>query len=54
LRASKPGLKVVFISGYSAESGGLGPGLRPGEGAFIQKPCPPERLLEIVRHSLDG
>jgi PAS domain S-box-containing protein len=54
LRASKPGLKVVYTSGYSAESGGLESEPRPDEGAFIQKPCPPERLLEIVRLSLDG
>ena len=54
LRASKPGLKVVFISGYAAEAGGLASEPQPGEGLLIQKPCAPERLLEIVRHCLDG
>ncbi len=54
LRASKPGLKVVYVSGYPAGSGGLESEPQPGEGRFIQKPCPPERLLEVVRQCLDG
>jgi PAS domain S-box-containing protein len=52
LRASRPGLKVLFMSGYTddqlrndAEAGGAG--------AFIQKPFAPTRLAATVREILD-
>jgi nitrogen-specific signal transduction histidine kinase len=46
-------LKVIFTSGYSAEIVKRGLALQPGE-RFIQKPCPPQELLEILRHCLDS
>jgi len=45
--------KVIFTSGYSAEILKRGLALQPGE-RFIQKPCPPQELLEILRQCLDS
>ena len=53
LQAEQPGLKVIFISGYSAEIAGQELQLRAGE-KFLQKPFAPDRLLEIIRQSLDS
>ncbi len=53
LRKEKPGLKVVFSSGYSTEIAGRELKLQPGQG-FVQKPSPPDQLLETVRKTLDG
>ncbi len=52
LRSERPGLKVIFTSGYSAEFAGRELELRPGEN-FLQKPCAPDELLETVRRCLD-
>ncbi len=52
LRSKKPGLKVLFTSGYSAAIAGRELKLEPGQ-RFLQKPCPPEQLLETVRDCLD-
>jgi CheY-like chemotaxis protein len=52
LRSKQPDLKVVFISGYSAEIAGRELQLRDGEN-FIQKPFATSHLLEIIRQSLD-
>ena len=55
LRAQRPGLKVIFMSGYSAEALGgdtdffLGPG-----SVFIHKPCPAGALIRSVRQCLDA
>jgi PAS domain S-box-containing protein len=53
LRADRPGLKVLFLSGYSDEAiehqGVLGVGC-----AFIQKPCSPKELTRRVRELLAG
>jgi CheY-like chemotaxis protein len=46
-------LKVIFTSGYSAEIVKRGLALQPGE-RFIQKPCPPQELLEVLRRCLDS
>jgi hypothetical protein len=46
-------LKVIFTSRYSAEIVKRGLALQPGE-RFIQKPWPPQELLEILRHCLDS
>ena len=46
-------LKVIFTSGYSTEIVKRGLVLQAGE-RFIQKPCPPQELLEILRHCLDS
>jgi two-component system, cell cycle sensor histidine kinase and response regulator CckA len=53
LQTQKPGLKVVFTSGYSADIAGRELKLRAGQN-FVQKPCPPRRLLEVVRDCLDS
>ena len=53
LRAEKPGLKVVFSSGYSAEIAGRELKLADGEN-FLQKPFTSDVLLETVRRALDG
>jgi len=53
IQAEKPGLKVIFTSGYSPEIAGRELELRSGEN-FLQKPCSPDQLLETVRRCLDG
>ncbi|HWQ37106.1 MAG TPA: PAS domain S-box protein [Burkholderiales bacterium] len=53
LRAERPGLKVIFMSGYSAAVAEREAGVRDGEN-FLQKPFPAERLLETVRRCLDA
>jgi PAS domain S-box-containing protein len=53
LQEKKPGLKVIFASGYSSEMAGRELALQPGQN-FIQKPCSPSELLELVRRSLDS
>ena len=53
LQAKQPRLKVVFISGYSAEIAGRELQLNSGEN-FIQKPFTTEQLLTTLRRSLDG
>ena len=52
LRELHPGLKFIFTSGYSAEIAGRQPQLRSGEN-FLQKPFPPDQLLDLIRRSLD-
>jgi CheY-like chemotaxis protein len=47
----QPHLRVIYSSGYSADTGGKDFQLRPGE-AFIQKPYPTETLLETIRRCL--
>jgi two-component system cell cycle sensor histidine kinase/response regulator CckA len=53
LWAERPQLKVIFTSGYSAEVVGKDFVLRPGI-HYLQKPYPPNRLAEKVRHCLDS
>ena len=53
LQSEKPGLKVVYMSGYSLET--IEGGLELGAGHnFIQKPFAPELLLRTLRHTLDA
>lgn len=52
LQQDKPQLKVVFASGYSAEVAGRQIALQLGEN-FLQKPFPPDQLLETIRRCLD-
>ena len=52
LRAERPGLKVVFVSGYSPDSMELGAELNEVT-LFLQKPYLPERLLQSLRQVLD-
>ena len=52
LRREKPALKVVLTSGYANES--IGEQFRPPAGMhFIQKPYPPQALVQSLRDALD-
>lgn len=53
LQGDRPDLKVIYLSGYSADLLGQGSGLRLGEN-FLQKPVSPVHLLELIRRQLDG
>ena len=53
MQAEQPRLKVVFISGYSAEIAGRELQLHGGDN-FVQKPFTTEQLLGTLRRSLDG
>ena len=53
LRAEKETLKVIYTSGYSAEFAGRQIELREGDN-FLQKPSPPDQILETVRRCLDA
>jgi signal transduction histidine kinase len=52
LQTEKPGLKVIFTSGYSTGIAGRELELQRGE-RFVQKPMRPEQLLDAVRAALD-
>jgi len=54
LRAQKPLLKVILMSGHSAESLGKEKEFFQQSGThFLQKPCRTDTLLQTVRKSLD-
>ena len=53
LQASRPGLKVIFTSGYSADLAGRELVIEEGRN-FLQKPYSIHQLLDVVRRSLDG
>ena len=52
LTARKPGLKVIYTSGYAGESLSLHPPLEPGRN-FMRKPFSLQVLAETVRRRLD-
>jgi two-component system, cell cycle sensor histidine kinase and response regulator CckA len=53
LRSSRPGLRVVLMSGYAAQTAGQLEDL--GAGAlYIQKPFAADALLRVVREALDS
>jgi CheY-like chemotaxis protein len=53
LRAQRPGLRVIYMSGYTGDVAGRD--LRLHEGVnFLQKPFGPTALLDCVRASLDA
>jgi PAS domain S-box-containing protein len=52
LRQRKPGLKVVYTSGYSPEI--VGKSFSQGDTAFLQKPYQPPQLAQRVRETLDA
>jgi FixJ family two-component response regulator len=55
LRASRPRLKVILMSGYSADVVGKDTEFfRRTKTYFIQKPCSARVLLETVRACLDA
>ncbi len=52
LRASRPDLQVVFITGYTHQASVVG---EPnGEGSYLAKPCSPDQLLARVREVLSA
>jgi two-component system, cell cycle sensor histidine kinase and response regulator CckA len=54
LWSQRPGLRVVFMSGYSAEVVGKNTEfIRRTRSYFLQKPCSSQGLLETVRRCLD-
>lgn len=52
LRQRKPGLKVIYTSGYTA--GVVGGEAGCGDALFLQKPYRPPALAELVRQCLDA
>lgn len=53
LRKSRPALRVVFMSGYSADT--VSEMIPPEElGRYLQKPFSPGELLRVVRDALDS
>ena len=55
LWAQRPALKVIFMSGYSADVAGKNTEfLRRTKSYFLQKPCPSPTLIKTVRRCLDG
>jgi len=53
LKAQNPGLKVIFTTGYSSEL--MGKDFQIKEGVnFLQKPYPPQKLVETVRNGLEA
>ena len=54
LRRDRPGLKVMFMSGYSAEVVGKDTEFfRRTRSHFLHKPCSPATLVQTVRQCLD-
>jgi two-component system cell cycle sensor histidine kinase/response regulator CckA len=53
LRGERPGLRVVFMSGY-AQDAVDGDGIGAAEGAYLAKPFSLERLAATVRAALDA
>jgi two-component system cell cycle sensor histidine kinase/response regulator CckA len=53
LRARHPGLKVLFMSGYS-EMAVAGNGVMPQGSGFVEKPFTVEQLIRRTREILDG
>jgi len=51
--AEKPGLKVIFSSGYGADALGKNFKLDPKLN-YLQKPYLPQTLLRVIRRCLDG
>jgi CheY-like chemotaxis protein len=53
LKLQNPGLKVIFTTGYSAEL--MGKDFQIKEGVnFLQKPYPPQKLVQTVRNGLES
>jgi two-component system, cell cycle sensor histidine kinase and response regulator CckA len=51
LKSQNPGLRVIFTTGYSAEL--MGKDFQIKEGVnFLQKPYPPQKLIQTVRNGL--
>jgi PAS domain S-box-containing protein len=53
VQADRPDVKVLYMTGYSAELAGREASLEP-TGHLLQKPCSPDVLLSAVRRCLDA
>jgi CheY-like chemotaxis protein len=53
LKADNPNLKVIYTTGYSPDLMGQEVALREGVN-FLQKPYPPQKLVETVRNGLEN
>jgi CheY-like chemotaxis protein len=53
LQAAQPGLKVIYMSGYTDDAI-IHHGVLDAGAAFIQKPFTTENLVRKVREALDG
>ena len=53
LEAERPGLRLLYMSGYTGETIGHHGALEPNT-SFIQKPFSPDGLARKVREVLDG
>jgi two-component system, cell cycle sensor histidine kinase and response regulator CckA len=53
ITAARPGIRVLYTSGYPDDALGSLGALRPGT-AFLQKPVTPDELADRVRQVLDG
>jgi DNA-binding response OmpR family regulator len=53
LEAARPGIRVLYMSGYTAEAMGPHGMLDPGV-AYLQKPFTPDMLARKVREVLDA
>jgi two-component system cell cycle sensor histidine kinase/response regulator CckA len=54
LRTERPGLKVIFMSGYNGEALGKDTTyLRRTKSRLVQKPCSCQDLVQVVRQCLD-
>jgi two-component system cell cycle sensor histidine kinase/response regulator CckA len=53
LRAHRPGLKVLFMSGYTEKAISAGGAMPPNTG-FVEKPFTVEQLMRRLREILDG
>jgi PAS domain S-box-containing protein len=52
LLREQPGLKLIYMSGYSSELDGMGAQLREGDN-YLPKPFAMHKLAQTVRHKLD-
>jgi PAS domain S-box-containing protein len=53
LQTQRPELKVIYTSGYSLDAEGTAFRLRQTQ-AFLQKPYNPQKMIKLVRETLDG
>jgi FixJ family two-component response regulator len=52
LKKRKPGLKVIYTSGYTA--GLIERDFKPGDTSFLPKPYQPHIVAQLVRETLDA
>jgi DNA-binding NtrC family response regulator len=52
LKRRKPGLKVIYASGYSSAL--TGKEFTKGDNIFLAKPYQPNQVAQLIRETLDG